>query len=401
MKKTIITLIIFIAASVKLSIAKEQVSLDPVKKNFSGALWIVRHNISTPEKIDELLNTIKDSDIKNLFVQVRGRGDAYYDSKYEPRAFDVAEDFDPLKYLLEKTSKSDIKIHAWVNVSFVLNAEDYPPNEKHILAKHPKWVTYDYKGRPMTTYSKNELEKNLAEGYFLDPGIPEVRTYFYNIIKDIISKYPVDGIHLDYIRYPYSGYSYHYKKNLSDFGYNPIALKIFKKKYGFNPLKTNKLKISKSKKIRQREIFDKFRMDQITEIVKNVEKIVKSKDKNIILSAAVMPRYDRAKEVYFQDWTNWIEKNYIDFACVMSYSNNIEIFDEYLKYVNDKRYKDKIKMGIGVINQNTDINITYEQIKRTYESEIMGYSLFSFEHDKNFIQELSGLIKNFVNGTNQ
>ncbi|MCL2154798.1 MAG: family 10 glycosylhydrolase [Leptospirales bacterium] len=397
MKKIIIFAIIFITVSINISFSQEQTNPTPINRNFSGALWIVRHNISTPEKIDKLLDVIKDTDIKNLFVQVRGRGDSYYDSKYEPLAFDVAESFDPLKYLIEKTHKSDIKIHAWVNVSFVLNAEDYPPNKKHVLSKHPKWVTYDSKGKPMTTYSSKELDKNLAEGYFIDPGIPAAKTYFYNIIKDIIAKYPVNGIHLDYIRYPYSGYSSHYKKNLSDFGYNPIALKIFKKKYGFDPLKPNKT--SKIKKARQKELFDKFRMDQITEIVKNVNKIVKSKNEDIILSAAVMPRHDRAKEVYFQDWPLWMEKNYIDIACVMSYSDNMKDFDEFINYANDKRFKDRIKMGIGVIKQNSDINITAEQIKKAYDNEIMGYSIFSFDHDKNFIQKLSELIKNIINKT--
>ena len=395
MKKILIFAIISIIIAINPSFSQEQTASDSVKRNFSGALWIVRHNIATPEKIDKLLDIIKDTDIEHLFVQVRGRGDAYYDSKYEPLAFDVPEGFDPLKYILEKTRKSNIKIHAWVNVSFVLNAEDYPPGKKHILSKNPKWVTYDYKGKPMTTYSKAELDKNLAEGYFVDPGIPAVKKHFYNIIKDIVNKYPVDGIHLDYIRYPYSGYNSHYDKYLSDFGYNPIALKIFKKKYGFDPLKTNRLK-----KTKKRELFNKFRTDQITEIVKNVRKIVKSKNKNIVFSAAVMPRYDRGKEVYFQNWPLWIEKKYIDLACIMSYTDNIKTFDEFLRYANDKRFKNRVKMGIGVIKETSDINIAFEQIKRIYDSGIKGYLIFSFEHDKNFTQELSDLIRGMIQESN-
>ncbi|MCL1834415.1 MAG: family 10 glycosylhydrolase, partial [Leptospirales bacterium] len=370
MKKIIITTtIIFFTTAINDSFSQKKTSTITVKKNFSGALWIVRHNISTAQKIDELLDTIKDAHIKHLFVQVRGRGDSYYESEYEPLAFDVTEKFDPLKYLIDKTRKSDIKIHAWINVAFVLEPEDFPPKETHILHKHPEWITYDYKGKPMTTYSKKDLRDNLADGYFMDLGIPEVKTHFYRIITDVITKYPVDGIHLDYIRYPYSGYSYHQKKYLSDFGYNPIALKIFKKKYGFDPLKTDR-----TKKTRQRELFNKFRTDQVTEVVKNVRKIIKSKDDNIIFSAAVMPRYDRGKEVYFQDWPLWFEKNYIDIACVMSYASGMKDFEEYIKYANDKRFKNRIMMGIGVIRQNTDINITVEQIRRVYDCGIRGYS---------------------------
>jgi len=391
MKKIIIFATIFITLSINLSFSQKQISSDSVNKNFSGALWIVRNSISTAEKIDKLLDMIKDTDIEHLFVQVRGRGDAYYNSKHEPLAFDVPKGFDPLKYIIEKTRKSNIKIHAWVNVSFVLNVEDYPPNDKHILAKHPEWVTYDYAGRPMTAYSEKEIKENLTEGYFVDPGIPAVKTHFYSIIKDIVAKYPVDGIHLDYIRYPYSGYSSFYKKNLSDFGYNPISLKIFKDKYGFDPLR-----LDRTEKTPQKELFNKYREDQVTEIVKNVREIVKAKNKNIVFSAAVMPRHDRGKEVYFQDWPLWIENNYIDLACIMSYADNVKTFDEFVRYANDPRFKNRVKMGIGVIKETSDINIAFEQVKRIYGSGIKGYLIFSFEHDRNFTKELTDRIREMM-----
>ncbi len=366
---------------------REYIKPVSVKRNFSGALWIVRHNISSPKKIDKLLDLIKDTNIKHLFVQVRGRGDSYYNSEFEPKAFDVPAGFDPLKYLLKKTAKTDIKIHAWINVSFVLNAEDYPPKGTHILSLHPEWITYDHSGRPMTEYSKKELEQNLAEGYFLDPAIPEVKDYIENIVCDVLSKYPVDGIHLDYIRYPYSGYYSYGKKYLSDFGYNPVARKIFKNLHGIDPVNIDRFKDSPEK-----QLFDKFRSDQITEIVKRIHKDVKSLNENLILSTAVMPRYDWGKKVYFQDWTNWLDNGYIDFACVMSYSDGPSGFKDYVKYANSTRHNNKIFMGISV-KKNTALKNAVKQIDLSYENGMRGFSIFSFNHDKDFIDNLNALIE--------
>jgi len=380
-------LVIATLCLIQFSCSREYIKPISVKRNFSGALWIVRHNISTPKKIDKILDLIKNTDIKHVFVQVRGRGDSYYNSEFEPPAFDVPSGFDPLKYLIEKTSKTDIKIHAWVNVSFVLNAGHNPPDSKHILSRHPDWITYDYSGRPMTDYSKKELSQNLLEGYFLDPAIPEVKDYIAGIVKDILSKYPVDGIHLDFIRYPYSGYNSYSKKYLSDFGYNPVAREIFKKQHGIDPVDIDRFKDSPEK-----ELFDTFRRDQITEIVKRINKVVKSADKNLILSAAVMPRYDWGKKVYFQDWPLWLDENYIDLACVMSYSSSTAGFTSYINYANDTRNNDRILMGISV-KKNTGLKKTLEQISISYNKGMRGYAIFSFNHDKKFIEDLNSLIE--------
>lgn len=386
-KISAITILLIVQFTVFFSCSREYIKPISVKRNFSGALWIVRHNISTPEKIDQLLDMIKDTDIKHLFVQVRGRGDSYYNSEFEPPAFDVPDGFDPLKYLIEKTGRSDLRIHAWVNVSFVLNAENYPPDSKHILSKHPDWITYDYAGRPMTSYSKKELSHNLLEGYFLDPAIPEVKDYITGIVEDILSKYNVDGIHLDFIRYPYSGYNSYAKKYFSDFGYNPAAREIFKKLYGIDPIKIDRFKDSPEK-----ELFDQFRRDQITEIVQRINEVVKSKDTNLILSAAVMPRYDWGRKVYFQDWPLWLDKNLIDLACVMSYSASTKGFNNYIDYANNTNNKDRIIMGI-IVKKNTLVKKALEQINISYNHGMRGYSIFSFNHDKEFIEDLNDLIE--------
>lgn len=369
-----------------LSCSREQVRPLNVKRNFSGSIWIVRNSIATPALIDDLLETVGDSDIRNLFVQVRGRGDAYYNSSIEPRGFDVKNGFDPLSYIIMKTRNTDIRIHAWVNISFVMNAKDYPGDPEHILALHPDWITCDHTGRPMTDYSDKELGENLLEGYFVDPALPGVKQHIYSIIRDIINVYDIDGIHLDYVRYPYSGYNTYYKRYMSDFGYNPVARKIFKKKYGVDPLKINRKKQSRAK-----DAFDRFRTEQVTEIVRNVKTIVKQKDKSIIMSAASMPRYDYGRKVYFQDWPQWLNKGYIDLACVMSYTDSIETYNSYINYAQATGNIDKIFMGV-MVKDGTGINIIMDEVSAAYNSGARGYILFSFNHNEKYIDNISRVI---------
>jgi len=376
---------VILLAGILFSCGREYIKTIKVTRNFTGALWVVRNEIATSQKIDELFEMIEDTDIKHLFVQVRGRGDAYYSSEIEPKAHDVPDGFDPLAYILEKSKKLNIKIHAWVNVSFVLDPGKYPPAENHILAKNPHWLTFDYTGRSLLEYTPKEMKTNLVEGYFLDPAIPEVKSYTISIIRDIISRYDVDGVHLDFIRYPYSGYNEYYKKHLSDFGYNPVAREIFKEKHGIDPIDIDRISQNPEK-----ELFDQFRRDQITEIVQLAKE--ETQKKNITLSAAVMPRYDYGRKVYFQDWPLWLEKGYLDLACVMSYTQSIETYHKYTEYAKVTGFSDKIFMGV-MVNEKMPYEKIHRQIHSAYLSGMRGFILFSFKHDREKLRTLAENIK--------
>ena len=84
------------------------------------ALWIVRDHIVTKEKIDEILSFANSNNFNHLFVQIRGRGDAYYSSKIVPRSHLLANtNFDPLAYILKEATNYNINIHAWLNIYYL------------------------------------------------------------------------------------------------------------------------------------------------------------------------------------------------------------------------------------------------------------------------------------------
>src|ERR1041384_5075612 len=67
------------------------------------ALWVVRTTLTSPDKIHQLVNAAADNGFNTLIVQIRGRGDAYFNSKVEPRASELKDQppsFDPLALTL-------------------------------------------------------------------------------------------------------------------------------------------------------------------------------------------------------------------------------------------------------------------------------------------------------------
>src|SRR5215470_9254252 len=107
------------------------------------ALWVVRTTMASPESVRELVRRAKENGFSDLIVQVRGRGDAYYESSLEPRAEALTQQpssFDPLALTIEEAHRHGIKVHAWINIYLVADLESLPVSRDHPIYKHPEWV---------------------------------------------------------------------------------------------------------------------------------------------------------------------------------------------------------------------------------------------------------------------
>ena len=80
------------------------------KEPLLKALWVVRDDMISRDLIDKFISYSVENGYKNIFVQVRGRGDAYYSSKLVPKSHLLSDnDFDPLAYVISKTKDLDLK----------------------------------------------------------------------------------------------------------------------------------------------------------------------------------------------------------------------------------------------------------------------------------------------------
>ena len=105
-------------------------------------MWVQRGSLASPASILAAVEMAKAGRFNTLIVQVRGRGDAYYDSRYEPRPPVLAKQpasFDPLALMLERAHRAGLKVHAWVNVNLISEAEP-PAARKHVVYTHPEWL---------------------------------------------------------------------------------------------------------------------------------------------------------------------------------------------------------------------------------------------------------------------
>lgn len=162
-------------------------------------------NLTTEQQKAEFIQLAdlhKKNGMNALIVQVRPAADALYNSPYEPWSEyltgtqGVAPNpyYDPLQFMIEETHKRGMEFHAWLNpyrAVFKIGESSIAAN--HITKTKPEWfLSYD------------------GKKYF-NPALQEVRDHFTKIVTDIITRYNVDGIHIDDYFYPYPD-----KKN-SDF----------------------------------------------------------------------------------------------------------------------------------------------------------------------------------------
>lgn len=251
----------------------------------------------SPAQIDETVKWAKDANLNALIVQVRKIGDAYYSSGIEPRAWNIqaGPDFDPLDYAIRQGHANGMEVHAWFNVFRVMAGASTPP-ANHVTNLHPEWLSKNNKGESVS-----------PDGRFLDPGVPEVRVFLVRLITELLTKYNIDGINLDYIRYP--GRTW---------GYNDISVARFNSQYG----RTGTPSPSDPQ-------WCDWRREQVTETVRAIYREINRLKPQVKLSAATIPwgacRQDFTKtDAYaevFQDWRAWMKEGILDANIPMNYRN--------------------------------------------------------------------------------
>lgn len=279
------------------------------KEEYRG-FWVDAFNegFKTPAQIKKLVSDTRDANCNVLYVEVRKAADAYYNSKFEPKAEDFDHSFDPLKELINQChdtsgGKSFIEVHAWiVTYRCYIKGMKVPTGvPTHISIAHPEWIAQDINGN-------NSFE----DRQYLDQGVPGVIDHTVNVVMDIVKNYDVDGIHFDYIRYA----ELTNKSGHNIWGYNPITVARFNKLY---------------KKTGTPDPADPdwtaFRHRQISDLLRKVYANVREVKPKVIVSAATtnwggvssgFKNSDPYKRT-LQDWVSWMENGLLDMNCIMNY----------------------------------------------------------------------------------
>lgn len=278
--------------------------------------------LSSRQAIDNLILFSKKAQVRELFVQVYRENKAWFPSSvgdsapYEACLKSVGED--PLALLIRKAHAEGIEVHAWVNLMSLGSNQSAPLLKKYgatILTRNlePKKSLKDYK---------------IDNQFFLDPGDPRVRKEIVKMIGEIVSTYhELDGIQLDYIRYPDWKPAY---------GYN--AKNVERYKAMFNTQKIN----PKSQQWQQ------WKRDQVTTLVREIAARARKLHPGIRVSTTGLVSYTRANWEAYQDWRHWVREGLIDFVTLMCYAH--EDTPRYQRYIQDaqRQLGDLTKANIAV-----------------------------------------------------
>jgi uncharacterized lipoprotein YddW (UPF0748 family) len=162
----------------------------PAAEELRG-LWITRWGWSSQGELSDLLEQASEAGVNAVYFQVRGTFDAYYLGGLEPVAARLDGSWDPLAFVVEQGHARDMQVHAWLNTFPLWRGTSAPPAD-HPAAQHPDWWLQKG-GQPMAQSS----------GYvFADPANPQVRAHIVAVAEDLEARYALDGLHLDYVRYP-------------------------------------------------------------------------------------------------------------------------------------------------------------------------------------------------------
>jgi len=265
----------------------------------------VRGEAAQKQKFITMLDRLKELKFNAIFFQVKGLGDAFYNSPYEPWSAAISgtrgvdPGYDVLKFLIEESHARGIEFHAWMN---------------------PYRISTRAVGGPAYPALHSSIDASWVKDYpairIYNPAIPEVRQRLNDIVKDLITKYDVDGIHFDDYFYP-TGVTHDDAADYTKYGagYTSVA---------------------------------SFRRGNVDKTIEGVFNTIKATKPQVVFS--VSPAAERAHSYnnLFADVPKWTSSGWVDILIPQLYQrigNTINSFESTLADWTQFRGKSKLVVG--------------------------------------------------------
>ncbi len=353
------------------------------------ALWVRSTSLVSPASVTALVKSAQAGRFNTLLVQVRTRGDAYFASRLEPRAaaLDAQPDsFDPLALTIRLAHARGIRVHAWIDIGLVSSATTLPASRAHVVYRHPEWlmVPRDLARDMALLDARTQLyldklarwtrtQNGEVEGLYVSPVSDDAADAIVAIVADVAARYPVDGVHLDYLRYPSDEFDYS-RGTLEAFradiqrGLDPAARRQQERESGRDPTGW-----PEAFPDRWRE----FRRDRLTALVARIRDSVKARRPDAIVSAAVVPNAADAANRRLQDWAAWVRQGLLDVVCPMAYATDRAAFTAQVTQATEMAGPGLVWAGIGAYRLSSSDTVENIRIARSLGAS--GIVLFSYD----------------------
>lgn len=333
-------------------------------------LWVVRTALVSPEEADRVVDQARAAGFNTLLVQVRGRGDAFYLSRLVPRSPLLAGQpaaFDPLARVLSRARAAGLRVHAWVNVLLAAGfGQALPPG--HVLLDHPEWAMVPRPAAAAALRARGPERLRLfgretsdpdVEGFYLSPAAPGVASHLTGVVEELLSAYDVDGLHLDFARYPGPEYDY-----------SPEMVAAFRARGGEDPLGGNG---------RFAEAWARFRRQALSDLVARLSLAAHRTRRGVTVSAAVVSDQARAVEHKYQDWPGWVAAGLLDVVCPMAYAPEEPLFRSDVAGAVARAAGRRVPVWAGVGAYRLGVRETIARIRLARSEGARGVVLFSHE----------------------
>ncbi|MFW6695785.1 glycoside hydrolase family 10 protein [Streptomyces sp. MAR4 CNX-425] len=291
-------------------------------------VW-VRPTETTPEEIRNTLDRIEYAGFNMVYLETVFQGYTIFPSDAAEQAGIEAQrpnmrGFDPLQVWVDEAHKRDIELHAWTHTFFVgADGAGGPGAVKGpgpVLKAHPEWAAVEREDVGADAPRPSTQEPGY---YFVDPAMPEPRAYIRSVFKEVLTDYDVDGLHLDYIRYPVSlPYD-------SSFSYSDYSRDAFEAKHGVDPY-------TLTESDPKWEDWNLWRENNITTFVEGIRNLQRNTRPDTALSAAVFADPVDGLKKKFQNWGAWVDAGYLDFLTGMSFGSSPESVGEDTRVMRER-----------------------------------------------------------------
>ncbi len=328
------------------------------KKPFKKWVWLIPETGLSLTEWHKRFDRLKQHGIDAILIQVYNSHKAWYKTPNLPLEENL------LETLIRIGKKAGIEVHAWIWIM--------PNNNPYYIENNPEFYAINGLGQP-------SFSNPAYVGYykFMCPNNPDVREFILNNVRILSNVSGLDGIHLDYIRYPDVIIApalqpkYHVIQDKEypqfDYCYCKVCRDKFKFETGIDPLK-DLTEPSANDSWRQ------FRYNSITKLVNDeLVPIVNSQGKKI--TAAVFPNWESVR----QQWFKWNLDGFFPMLYHNFYNAPLEWIGENIKMqIADLENPKPIYAGLFLPSLKPEELI--KAIEIAYKAKSSGIALFSHDH---------------------
>jgi len=378
----------------------------------NNCIWIKYESIKDSSAADRMIDFLINNKINKVFFETYRNGEilhteskkifesfnGYFEEQYISgndttylRGYDPVQPdtiisiiYNPTEYFMTKIdSLDDIQIYAWMDMYKLWSKNFYPDNQDHFYYKCPECLESDINGRSDKLIKLDKIQSLEWEGIFLSPLHPSVNQYLSDIVSKIMEDYNFNGILLDYIRYQ----NYYY-------GYNEEGIQLFEDMYNINPFDLHRGLISRHFGYSQTEIdsiqnlWDNYREIKITELVQTIKTIIDEDSLGHELLVSVKASPYESKDRWYQNWSNWMQANLVDYVVIENHTLNFHEFN-YNNKILGKLYNNEFDLDKIIIGFNSYTDNSIDLANKILSLRLQKFNNISLYYYESYKKEIN------------